>query len=82
MLSQAAYVKADDGRSVLSDPFGFVHRASSEADLGTIKEIVPLIHEFLLFLRRQALEHILIVQVCHGCAFGKGKELEGVPLIP
>ena len=76
------YVKADDGRTVLFDPFCFVHKVSSEADSGTVKEIIPLIHEFLLFFQRQILEHDLIVRVCHGCAFGKGKEPKGDPLIP
>lgn len=82
LLPQAADVKADDGRAALSDPFGFVYKASSEADPGTVKEITALIHKLLLFFYRQALEHILIVRVCHGCAFDKGKEPEGDPLIP
>ena len=28
LLPQAAYVTADDGRTALFDPFGFVHKAS------------------------------------------------------
>ena len=42
-----------------------------------ILERLRNIHEFLLLVRRQALEHILIVKVCQGCTFGKGKEPEG-----
>lgn len=34
-------------------------------------KVFPLCHKFFLLIFRQAFEHILIIQFCHWCAFGK-----------
>lgn len=34
-------------------------------------KVFPLCHKFFLLVFRQAFKHILIIQFCHWCAFGK-----------
>lgn len=50
LFPQAADVKADDGGAALSDPFCFGHGATSKADPGQAKEILPFVQELLLQL--------------------------------
>lgn len=70
------------GGAALSDPFCFVHGATSKADPGQAKEILPLAKDLFLLVFRQTAEHLLVVQVSQGCAFRERKEPQGIPFAP